>query len=678
MNSFSSSDADSYDQLHESPTTLKKQVWKTILFQSSGHCLMAVLVVLSGYAMWSAVSTAEIGAQAIRSSALSDDYGLAARAVAAAESLERKYRLEPSADVRARYNKVATELSVALDKIDNSGSLEDHKLVASVRASQVPYLEAINRMFAAIDRRDNVEVLRIDNDEVDPRFSKIEDLVNGATAQHQENAVAALENLRSREAFNARTVPLVFSLGLMFAFLFSTALRRVRDQLEVQGKDALRASQHDALTGLPNRTLLHKRFTQALHAGKREGNTVGLLLIDLDRFKEVNDTLGHHYGDRLLNQVGARLSDTIRKGDTVARLGGDEFAILLPNVKNLDEAVEIAHRLRHAIIAAFNIDNIDLDVEASFGVAVSGLHGNDPVTLMQHADIAMYLAKTHGKGVTAYDPDLDRRTPQRLALLGELRRGIERNELFLQYQPKIAVASNKVIGVEALVRWMHPERGLVPPDDFIPFAENTGIIGPLTYHVLNLALGQVRTWIDAGISMPVSVNISARNLCDQTLVSQVVELLQLYDLPTNMLVLEVTESAIMADSSVARVILTQLHEMGVRISIDDFGAGYTSLAQLKHLPISELKIDKSFVLTMQSDPANALIVRSVVDLGHNLGMTVVAEGVETANAINALSDYTCDIAQGYHLCRPINPEAFARWHAEREQTNTRKNLELVA
>jgi diguanylate cyclase len=403
-----------------------------------------------------------------------------------------------------------------------------------------------------------------------------------------------------------------------------------------------------------------------------------LLLIDLDRFKEVNDTLGHHYGDRLLSQVGARLAASVRKGDTVARLGGDEFAVLLPSVDNLDEALAMAHRLRDAIIAAFNLDGIDLDVEASFGVAVSMLHGDDPVTLMQHADIAMYLAKRQGKGVAAYDVELDRSAPQRLALLGELRRGIERGELFLQYQPKIAVASGKVIGVEALVRWMHPERGLVPPDDFIPFAENTGIIGALTNYVLNLALSQVRAWKDAGLHMPVAVNISARNLSDPKLVMKVVELLAQYELTPDMLVLEVTESAIMVDSGVARSMLTELHEMGVRISIDDFGAGYTSLAQLKHLPISELKIDKSFVLTMQSDEANALIVRSVVDLGHNLGMTVVAEGVETANAIDALGGYSCDVAQGYHLCRPVNAEAFVRWHAEREQIGVRPNLKVVA
>ena len=399
---------------------------------------MAVLVVLSGFAMWSAISTAEIGAKAVTSSTLSDDYGLASRAVAAAESLERKYRLEPSPDVRNRYNKVAADLTAALEKIDRSGSSEDRKLVESVRTFQVPYLESINRMFAAIDRKEAAEVLRIDNDEVDPRFSEIEDLVSEASTRHQKDAVTALKKLRSREEFNARAVPAVFTLGLMFAFLFSSALRRVREQLDTQRRDALHASQHDALTGLPNRTLLQDRFVRALQAGKRDSTTTGLLLIDLDRFKEVNDTLGHHYGDRLLSQVGSRLSALVRKGDTVARLGGDEFAVLLPGVESLEEAVATAHRLREAIIAAFNIDSIDLDIEASFGVAVSVLHGDDPATLMQHADVAMYIAKKHGKGVMAYDPESDRRTPQRLALLGELRHGIEHAELFLQYQPKVA------------------------------------------------------------------------------------------------------------------------------------------------------------------------------------------------------------------------------------------------
>jgi EAL domain-containing protein (putative c-di-GMP-specific phosphodiesterase class I) len=255
---------------------------------------------------------------------------------------------------------------------------------------------------------------------------------------------------------------------------------------------------------------------------------------------------------------------------------------------------------------------------------------------------------------------------KRLPLLGELRRGIDRSELFLHYQPKVSLSSGKVIGVEALVRWQHPERGVVRPDEFIPYAEHTGLIGSLTRYVLDISLAQVKVWADAGHCIPVAVNLSARNLLDDSLVSHITQLLAHHNLSAQMLELEVTESAIMLDPPRAHSMLSQLHALGIRIAIDDFGAGYTSLAQLKNLPIDELKIDKSFVLTMQSDPSNALIVKSVIDLGHNLGMSVVAEGVETADALNVLTGYRCDIAQGYHLLRPQSAEDFLCWFCERD------------
>ncbi|WP_123365183.1 bifunctional diguanylate cyclase/phosphodiesterase [Pseudomonas brassicacearum] len=639
---------------------------KKIPSRWAGYCLVAVLLAISGFAVWSSITTGRLGQEAIASSLLSDDYTSAAFAVTEAESLERKYRLEPGPEVRRHYDEVVSELTSALDRVHQSGSLQDRILVEYVRTSQQPYLESINRMFDAVDRGETAEVLRIDNDEVDPRFEIIEQTVSQASANHHKVAIQSLEKLRARESFNANTTPIVFIAGLLLVGLFAQVLRRTRIELDSQRKDALYASLHDKLTGLANRTLLADRFEQALRLGRRQGSTTALLLIDLDRFKEVNDILGHHYGDLLLDQIGKRLISEAREIDTVARLGGDEFAILLPAVEGLDGALKAALRLHTAITASFNIDGVDLDVEASFGVVVSGLHGDDPLTLMQHADIAMYAAKKQGKGILAYDPGADRRSPERLALLGELRRGLDRGELFLEYQPKVSLSTGEVTGVEALVRWQHPARGRVNPDEFIPFAEHTGIIGSLTQYVLNLALSQVRAWADAGICMPVAVNVSARNLLDDKLVSQIVGLLEHHKLTPNMLMLEVTESAIMLDSYAARAILTQLHALGIHIAIDDFGVGYTSLAQLKDLPISELKIDKSFVLAMQNDQANELIVRSVVDLGHNLGMAVIAEGVETSDALDALGGYHCDMAQGFHVCRPVSAEAFVRWYVERE------------
>lgn len=628
--------------------------------------LVVVLLIVSCFAVWSSVTTGRLGQQAIASSVLSDHYSSAATAVATAESLERKYRLEPSPKVRHLHDEAVADLTASLDRIHESGSREDRVLVEYVRAAELPYLDSIKRMFDAVDRGEADEVLRIDFEEADPRFEKIETAVLQAAAVHHKESIAALEKLRTRESFNANSTPIVFMAGLFLVGLFAQVLRRTRHTLDSQRRDALHASLHDKLTGLANRTLLADRFEQALRLDRRHGFVTGLLLVNLDRFKEVNDTLGYYYGDRLLDRIGKRLVSEVREIDTVARLGGDEFAILLPAVEGLDGALKAAKRLHTAITASIEIDGVEVDVEASFGLVVSGIHGDDTSTLMQRADIAMYAAKKQGKGVLDYDPGSDRRSPDRLAMLGELRRGLERGELFLEYQPKISLSTGKVTGVEALVRWQHPVRGIVRPDEFIPFAELTGIIGSLTQYVLNLALIQVRDWADAGISVPVAVNISARNLLDDKLVFQIVDMLDRYELNPDMLVLEVTESAIMVDSNAAREILMQLHAMGIRIAIDDFGAGYTSLAQLKDLPISELKIDKSFVRAMKIDQANELIIRSIVDLGHNLGMSVVAEGVETADVLNALRTYHCDTAQGFQLCRPISADAFIKWYEEQQ------------
>ena len=641
---------------------------KTIPSRWARYGLIAVLLTISGFAVWSSVTTGHLGQEAIASSVLSDHYTAAASAVGTAESLERLYRLEPGPSVLRRFNESVQALTRALERIHHSGSPADRLLVEEVRTALTPFLESVNKLFKAVDGGHDAEVHRIDSEEGDPRFEKIEKIVLQAAVDHHEESIVALEKLRTREVFNANSTPIVFIAGLLLAGLFAQVLWRTRVELDSQRKDALHASLHDKLTGLANRTLLADRFEQALRLGRRQASTTGLLLIDLDRFKEVNDTLGHHYGDRLLDQIGRRLVNEAREIDTVARLGGDEFAVLLPSVEGLEGALKVARRLHAAITASFEINGVELDVEASFGVVVSDLHGDDPSTLMQRADIAMYSAKKQGKGILAYDPGADRRTPERLAMLGELRRGLDRGELFLEYQPKVSLSTGEVTGVEALVRWQHPVRGLVNPDEFIPFAELTGVIGSLTHYVLNLALAQVRAWADAGICIPVAVNISARNLLDDKLVAQIVNLLAHHKLTPTMLVLEVTESAIMLDSYAARAILTQLHALGIHIAIDDFGVGYTSLAQLKDLPISELKIDKSFVLAMQSDHANELIVRSVVDLGHNLGMSVIAEGVETAELLDALGVYHCDMAQGFHVCRPVSAEAFMQWYEKRERT----------
>jgi len=418
---------------------------------------------------------------------------------------------------------------------------------------------------------------------------------------------------------------------------------------------------HDELTGLPNRALLFDRFEQALLGAESSRASVGLLLLDLERFKEVNDTFGHHYGDELLRQIGPRLGGQLRDVDTIARLGGDEFAVLLPQVQGEEATIEIATNLLAALATPFHVEGVDLDVEASIGVVISGEHGEDVITLMQHADVAMYVAKTQHLGVFAYDPTVDGHSASKLAMVGELRRALENDELVLYYQPKVKISTGELIGAEALVRWHHPRNGLVLPDDFIPIAERTGLINPLTRYVLDAALAQERAWIDSGRPVPIAVNLSARNLHDEHFAELVADLLTTYVVPAELLELEVTESAIMIDPDRARQMLEKLSALGVRLSLDDFGAGYTSLGQLKALPIDEIKIDRSFVITMAQDRSDSVIVASIIALGHNLEMTLVAEGVETEDILRTLAGFGCDVAQGTHICEPLPPGAFDTW-----------------
>jgi len=417
----------------------------------------------------------------------------------------------------------------------------------------------------------------------------------------------------------------------------------------------------DQLTGLPNRALLQDRTQQALRMAGRQGLTAALLLLDLDRFKEVNDTLGHHHGDLLLQQVAERVHGSLRSSDTVARLGGDEFAVLLPQVAGVQEATVVADKLSAAIEAPFTVNGLTLDVDASIGVAVYPDHAGDANQLLQRADVAMYAAKATHAGYTVYDPTLDQHNPRRLGLLGQLRRALAAGELVVHYQPKADVRSARILGVEALVRWQHPEHGLLGPGEFVPLAETTGLIRPLTSYVLDAALRQCRTWLDAGHELSVAVNLSTRCLLDLTLPDQIIGLLEETAMAPERLVLEITESAIMTDPTRALEILNRLHTLGVQLAIDDFGTGYSSMAYLKSLPVDELKVDRSFVKHLRDNPSDAVIVRSTVDLGHNLGLRVVAEGVEDEATWQELANLGCDSVQGYFLARPMPVAELAAW-----------------
>jgi diguanylate cyclase (GGDEF)-like protein len=413
---------------------------------------------------------------------------------------------------------------------------------------------------------------------------------------------------------------------------------------------------HDALTGLPNRTWFRERLTQGL-GGQVASSAV--LFLDLDGFKEVNDTLGHHTGDRLLVEAAPRLQEAV-PGSLVARLGGDEFAVWCPDADR-DAAVAAARRLADVLAEPFAIDDLTIGVEVSVGIALHPEHGADIDALMQRADVAMYQAKAARTVVEVYAPERDPYSPQRLALLGELREAIEAGDLVLHHQPQLDLTSGRIVAAEALVRWQHPERGLIPPDEFIPLAERTGLVGPLTRWVVAAALDDLLTWRAAGHDVVVAVNVSVRNLYERTFPGWLADQLTQRHLEGASLELEITEGMFVQDLARARQALHDLRALGVRIALDDFGTGYSSLAQLRQLPVQVLKIDKSFVQGMHDDASVMQIVRSTIEMGRSLGLQVVAEGVEDQESLDLLALLGCTMAQGFHLSRPIPSTDLVRW-----------------
>ena len=422
---------------------------------------------------------------------------------------------------------------------------------------------------------------------------------------------------------------------------------------------------HDALTGLPNRTLFNHRVAEAIAEASARQHQMAVMIMDLDRFKEVNDTLGHHNGDVLLQEIGRRLQTTLGGRTTIARLGGDEFALLVPFVLDEWDAVQTASVVQTALDRPFSLEDLSLDASASIGVAIYPEHGTDPETLLQRADVAMYAAKESNRSIETYASERDQYSPRRLALIGELRRAIASDELVVYFQPKADLATGAVVGVEALVRWHHPQHGLLPPDEFIPLAEHTGLIRPMTQWVLRAALQQCAAWQASGLGLSVAVNISARNLLDPDLPDDLARQLAQTGVSPSSLVLEITESSVMSDPARTIGVLQRLAGMEIQIAVDDFGTGYSSLAYLSRLPVHEIKIDKSFVQDMLRDRNDAVIVETIVDLGANLGLRVVAEGVEDAATWDRLLALGCQIGQGYHLSRPVPAAALTRWLAER-------------
>jgi diguanylate cyclase (GGDEF)-like protein/PAS domain S-box-containing protein len=430
---------------------------------------------------------------------------------------------------------------------------------------------------------------------------------------------------------------------------------------------------YDPVTDLPNRELLRDRLVEALAGRSADGKPLALLMLALDRFDEITNTLGQKNGERIISEIAQRLGHVLGERERVARLRGEEFGVLLP-----DSDVALARHVGDKILGLFERPfmvkdlpvqvggsvNLPIEVGASVGIAVAPDHGQEAETLLRRADLAVQVAKRLASGCVVYSAECDPYDPRRLALLGELRRAIEADQLFLNYQPKVDVKTRSIVGAEALLRWRHPRRGLVPPGEFIPLAEQARVIKPLTWWVLGEAVKQCRAWEKDGPALEVAVNLSARSLHDPRLLERVTDLLSTHEVPPRRLQLEVTESAVMTDPDRAVEILGRLGALGVGVSIDDYGTGYSSLAYLRRLPVSEIKIDKSFVIGMSDDGQDRAIVRSTSELGHELGFRVVAEGVENERAFELLRAYGCDLAQGYYIARPMSADDLVAWQAK--------------
>jgi diguanylate cyclase (GGDEF)-like protein len=470
--------------------------------------------------------------------------------------------------------------------------------------------------------------------------------------------------------FKRLAVPLIIAaLIILWVAIWSTMyIAALLEKLHAQKNKLQHQALHDALTNLPNRTLMLDRLQVAMHEVDQSEAELALLFIDLNRFKEINDTLGHHYGDMLLVEISRRLAGVLRKSDMIARLGGDEFAVILSHVT---EAVarSIAEKLIAVIGQAIEIEGNKLFVSGSIGIARYPTHAANASMLVQYADVAMYSAKRSGTGYVVYDAKLDAYSRDKLTLSNDLRDAIERGEMSVHYQAKTDIRTGAIIGAEALLRWQHETFGTVPPDRFIPLAEQSGLMRSLTEFVLATAMRDLQALTNKGYGISFAINLSAVSLQDPELPRMLMNAVEKRHIPSSQVVLEITETAVMDQTIRTSEVLQKLDSLGFRISMDDFGTGHSSLVNLRLLPLQEIKIDRSFVMNMLHNEDDATIVRTIIELSHSLGKRVVAEGVETQAIMQALAKLDCDIVQGYHISRPIPFDAFTSWLADYADTN---------
>jgi diguanylate cyclase len=579
------------------------------------------------------------------------------------------YLLTQTPALRDEYETLSSGLDDTLQVLQKTPSAQaddEQTTLTSLLWQQTQYETLARRTFTLTVRQRLADARALYNAEMAPLTEQIQSALKALEDRHGTDAARDLDTVTREGQILRIGTPAVLGVALLALALLGLVKRRHRRAIEKQAV-------HDALTGLPNRTLFMDRARQALSAAARSGAEPVVMVMDLDQFKEVNDTLGHHFGDQLLVELADRLTTVMRPSDTIARFGGDEFAVLLV-AGGREAGARVAERMAAALEEPFDLDGVCVGIEASIGIATYAVEDessrdlSDQVAAMvRRADTAMYAAKADRSGYAHYTIGHEDGSPNRLAILGDLRQALDRGDLVAYFQPKVAADSGDLVGVEALARWQHPTRGLLLPADFIALAESTTLIHRITTHMLDQSLAFTREQLDRGRELPVSVNVSTRCLLDPSFPASVAARLDSAGVPGSMLCLEITESTIMVDPDRALAVLRELHDMGVRLSVDDFGTGYSSMAYLKILPVDELKVDRTFVRDMA---ANTALVQSAVDLGHNLGLAVVAEGVEDGVTLVALQEVGADVVQGYYTGRPMAPEALRSWLSARSLTRS--------
>jgi diguanylate cyclase (GGDEF)-like protein len=624
--------------------------------------LAAVLCGLGTFTFWGTLQTTHVTSKQRHALVLDAMFHDARSAVAVEELHTRQYQLEPSVAARVRYERSADAADEVLRDAVETATGPAREEALRLNAEQAEFRVAADR-FVEMVTDDHPEASEQDRTEVAPAYYTLQEDIDRVAHTYHKEAERLVAEVRQVQTRVLVTTALGFTLGLcLVAMLWRLMLGYQRRLVEHADASQHRAL-HDPLTGLPNRALFQQRLGAALGAvHATPGQRMATMIIDLNGFKGVNDTLGHQSGDELLIAAACRLRDVVREGDTVARIGGDEFAMLLPTVAGIDAAEEIAKRAAGVLRSNFQLKAGWAAVSGSIGIAL-GSAGTTAEELLRHADAAMYRAKTGGRGVACYDAEVDIGWPDRMALFGDLRTvldaGDPESQLALYYQPQVRIADGTVTAAEALVRWRHPELGLLLPGAFLAIAETGRLEVPLTFHVLRLAVAEAARWHRAGRPMIVAVNVSPNCLLDEAFVPHVRSALAEFELPPSLLRLEMTESSMMKDPDRALAVLHGVQADGVQVSIDDFGTGFSSLNQLKQLTADELKIDRTFIQDLATNPGDAVLVRSSIDLAHNLDLFVTAEGVEDPTALAILRDLGCDHAQGFALARPVAAEGLA-------------------